>query len=109
MRYRTARPAAVLTAGAAAAPLAGAPQKLMLRRALRLLAEPLPLETVSGRPQYRGALTLVEGPERIETGWWDGDSIACDYFVAHNPQGARLWIFRDRRGERRWFLHGKFG
>ena len=50
---------------------------------------------------------ILAGPERIESGWWDGFDIARDYFIALNPAGARLWGFRDRRsGE--WFLHGLF-
>ena len=54
-------------------------------------------------------VTLVSGPERIETGWWDGEDVQRDYFVAKDRSGLRLWIFRERAGERRWFLHGMFG
>jgi protein ImuB len=35
--------------------------------------------------------------------------VARDYYVATNPRGMRLWIFRQRRGGRHWFLHGIFG
>ena len=43
-----------------------------------------------------GRLTLLEGPERLETGWWDEDGITRDYYTAINPQGMRLWVFRNR-------------
>lgn len=56
-------------------------------------------------------LVLEEGPECIESGWWDGHDVARDYYVARNAQGARLWVFRNRRettAGARWFLHGWF-
>jgi protein ImuB len=54
---------------------------------------------------------LRDGPERIESGWWDGADIRRDYFVADTHEGATAWIYRDHRygvedGE--WFLHGLF-
>ena len=54
-------------------------------------------------------LVLEEGPECIESGWWDGHDVARDYYIARNPQGARLWVFRNRRETTAgggWFLHG---
>jgi protein ImuB len=77
-------------------------------RPLWLLAEPQALEGVA-RPRFEGELELEEGPERIESGWWDGRDVARDYYVARNPAGARLWVFRERHPPRRWFLHGVFG
>ena len=51
-----------------------------------------------------GEFVLLAGPERIESGWWDGDDVARDYFIA--ARGASLaWIYRVREG---WFLHGLF-
>jgi protein ImuB len=79
------------------------------RRPLWMLAEPQRLPRRQGRPCHRGVLTFESGPERIETGWWDGRDVARDYYVATNPRGMRLWIFRQRRGGRHWFLHGIFG
>ena len=63
------------------------------------------LTTEHGEPCYEGRLTLLEGPERIESGWWDGADITRDYFIACNTRGARYWIFQDLR-QRNWFLHG---
>ncbi|HJW03613.1 MAG TPA: DNA polymerase Y family protein [Azospira sp.] len=83
-------------------------------RPLWLLACPRPLNEHQGRPWHAGPLSLLAGPERIESGWWDdgersGEGITGDqrrdYFVARNPQGEWLWIFRDEAG---WFLHGSF-
>ena len=51
-----------------------------------------------------GEYALLAGPERIESGWWDGDDVVRDYFIA--ARGASLaWIYRAREG---WFLHGLF-
>jgi protein ImuB len=73
-----------------------------------LLPEPQPLEG-GEQPRYEGALEIEEGPERIESGWWDGRDVRRDYYVARNPGGVRLWIFRERSAAGRWFLHGVFG
>jgi len=82
-------------------------------RPLWLLAEPQPLAG-DDQPRCQGALELEEGPERIESGWWDGKDIARDYYIARNASGARLWVFRERRRRNGhaaggWFLHGVFG
>ncbi len=53
-------------------------------------------------------LVLLSGPERIQTGWWDGGDIARDYYVARGADGARWWIFRECEPPRRWFVHGCF-
>ena len=76
-------------------------------RPLWLLAEPKPL-----RANPDGAspatLSILTGPERIETGWWDGNDVTRDYFVARNTAGARFWVFRERSRTGRWFVHGVF-
>jgi protein ImuB len=56
-----------------------------------------------------GPLTVLAGPERIESGWWDDGDVARDYFVAVDTQGRKLWVFRDRRSEGEWYLHGLYG
>jgi protein ImuB len=74
-----------------------------------LLAEPRPLPALRGAPRLRGRpLELVAGPERIESGWWDGDDVARDYYLARAADGARLWVFRTRRRPAAWFVHGLF-
>jgi protein ImuB len=90
-----------------------------LDRPLYLLRRPAPLETLSsvipdGPPvQFRrdGQLHVVArhwGPERIETGWWRGQSAWRDYYRVETSEGRRFWLFRRRR-DGRWFLHGMFG
>lgn len=49
---------------------------------------------------------LLAGPERIESGWWDGDEVRRDYFIARTLEASLVWIFREREGG--WFLHGIF-
>ena len=77
-------------------------------RPLLLLRDPMALVTVSGSPQHHGRLALLAGPERIDTGWWDGHPVARDYYVAHNPEREICWIFRDYRHGKKWYLHGYF-
>jgi protein ImuB len=77
-------------------------------RPLWMLAEPVVLKTAEDRPVFQDILDLEGGPERIETGWWDGRDIRRDYFIARNRNGMRLWVFRDCRGSG-WYLHGLFG
>ena len=76
-------------------------------RPLWLLAEPQPLAHLfENRPWI-----LRDGPERIESGWWDGADVRRDYFVAESPQGEIMWIYRDHRygvDDGEWFLHGVF-
>ena len=59
-------------------------------------------------PALDGRLTLLKGPERIESGWWDGNDVMRDYYVARNPSGATFWIYRERSKRADWFLHGVF-
>jgi protein ImuB len=66
-------------------------------RPVWLLQEPLPMP----KPD------ILQGPERIESGWWDGKGVARDYYVARRPHGARLWVFQERHSQR-WYLHGVF-
>ncbi len=81
-----------------------------LRRPLWMLPEPALLPTDRGYPVHRGCrLQLVEGPERLETGWWDEDGISRDYYLAREPDGRQLWVFRNRTRESSWYLHGYFG
>ena len=80
-----------------------------LRRPLWLLSAPERLSVYGGSPHYEGPLTFIDGPERFETGWWDTEAIARDYFIVRNPDGLRLWVFRDRRDADAWYLHGLFG
>ena len=59
-------------------------------------------------------LHVLAGPERIETGWWDGD-VRRDYYLVETSLGQRAWAFRaagdpvhDGRADG-FMLHGWFG
>ncbi len=73
-----------------------------------LLESPQSLKEVGSVPHYQGPLSLLAGPERIEAGWWDGEDVARDYFIARTPEEALVWVFRERGAQARWYLHGLF-
>lgn len=87
-------------------------------RPLWLLDKPESLREVDGRPCHptHGCLKLLAGPERIESGWWDGGEgghtntgdVRRDYFVALSANARWLWIYRDCRPPGGWFLQGFF-
>lgn len=91
------------------ADLAALPQ-----RPLWLLPQPQALPERGDTPFFAGQpLQLLSGPERIESGWWDGQLVARDYFIARDGDGALVWVFRSRlaqadTAEPGWFLHGSF-
>jgi protein ImuB len=94
-------------ASAAADPGARQMQLEFGERPMWLLDRPKPLEEIGERPHHEGPLELLAGPERIESGWWDGGDVARDYFVARTRNAALVWIYRERGGGG-WFLHGLF-
>jgi protein ImuB len=73
-----------------------------------LLNRPQRLISRNDAPSYQGDLTFIAGPERIESGWWDGAEVRRDYYVAANARGETFWIFREHRGEQGWYMHGVF-
>jgi protein ImuB len=84
-----------------------------ITRPLWLLTTPRPLretsETNAAPHDHEGGpLSLLAGPERIEAGWWDGQHVARDYFVARNQAQSLLWIYRERSAAARWYVHGFF-
>ncbi|HEX6003850.1 MAG TPA: DNA polymerase Y family protein [Burkholderiales bacterium] len=83
--------------------------RALAARPLWLLAVPQPLGEIAGSPHYDGPLSLLCGPERIESGWWDGADVSRDYFVARNPAQSLLWIYREYSVPTAWYLHGFFG
>lgn len=60
------------------------------RRPLWLLAVPTPVAIED--------FTLLAGPERIETGWWDSAEyrVCRDYYIATAKSGAQCWLYRQR-------------
>jgi protein ImuB len=81
------------------------PQAQMLpdcaARPLWLLPRPIPLRD--------RALQVLSGPERIESGWWDGREARRDYYVLRTSLGQRAWAFRPAGvSDGEWLLHGWF-
>jgi protein ImuB len=72
----------------------------ILPRPTWLLASPHPLR---GPPPE-----VLAGPERIETGWWDGGDIRRDYYVVRTSQGQCAWVFCAPGEQGAWMLHGWF-
>jgi protein ImuB len=64
-----------------------------------LLQRPIPL---------RGAWRVIAGPERLETGWWDGGDTRRDYYIVETGQGQRAWAFCAPGEPSGWMLHGWF-
>lgn len=73
-----------------------------------LLEKPLRLATRDDRPVYRRPLKTLTRTERIEAGWWDGEGVGRDYYVAADDQGRMFWLYRERIGGQ-WYLQGLFG
>lgn len=65
-----------------------------------LLPCPRPLAT----PIHR----ILAGPERIESGWWDGDDVRRDYYILETGHGQRAWAFTPAGRPGPWMLHGWF-
>ncbi len=103
-----------------------------MRRPFSLLASPLSLAVASKGGSFRHTTSSTDlpdrfllhnvayrvlrswGPERIETGWWNGPSVRRDYFRIETDQKQWWWIYRDfstcvqHPGQYRWVLHGRF-
>lgn len=72
-----------------------------------LLEPAQPLYQRQGSLFWRGALQLLQGPERLDSHWWQGRQIR-DYYIARHEDGRLCWLYQDCL-ERRWYLHGFFG
>jgi protein ImuB len=77
-------------------------------RPLWLLPSPVPLASSEAHRYYQGTLECREGPERIESGWWDEHDVSRDYYTVVSSHGQRLWVFKDL-SSCDWLLHGLFG
>lgn len=112
-----ARPAGARARGASARPASGPPARdasmasgsispaaLHGRpwspRPAWLLPKPVPLRDPHPR--------IVFGPERLESGWWDGEDARRDYYVIETSQGQRAWAFAPPGEQDGWMLQGWF-
>ena len=85
----------------------GAHPPVAAARPVWLRAAPEPVTECNGRLYWDGPLTLLHGPERIESAWWKTPA-RRDYYLARHGDGRRCWLYRDRRTGA-WFVHGLFG
>jgi protein ImuB len=65
-----------------------------------LLTRPIPLRERVAR--------ILAGPERIESGWWDGADTRRDYYVIETASHQRAWAFRPAGDDGPFMLHGWF-
>ncbi len=65
-----------------------------------LLPHPVPLRDTR--------LRILSGPERLESGWWDGEDARRDYYVVETAQGQRGWAFVAPGAREGWMLQGWF-
>ncbi|MFC3853543.1 Y-family DNA polymerase [Salinispirillum marinum] len=59
------------------------------------------------QPVARQQLSLLGGPERIKTGWWDAHAVCRDYYRAQLPDRSLCWVYR--QPDQQWFIAGYFG
>ncbi|WP_372964041.1 DNA polymerase Y family protein [Marinobacter sp.] len=59
------------------------------------------------KPLTQIPVAWLSGPERISGGWWDGQRVHRDYYIAQLPGGELAWVFRNHQDG--WFIHGWFG
>lgn len=71
-----------------------------LPRPAWLLPRPIPLREAAPR--------VLAGPERIESGWWDGGDVRRDYYVVQTAAGQRAWVFCPAGQTGPFLLHGWF-
>lgn len=77
-------------------------------RPVWMLDKPLRLMVRDQRPIYRRPLKMLTRTERIEAGWWDGNRVERDYYIAADDRGHMFWVYRERLGGE-WYLQGLFG
>ncbi|WP_305804525.1 DNA polymerase Y family protein [Stenotrophomonas sp. YIM B06876] len=59
-------------------------------------------------PWPGAAPQLLSGPERIESGWWDGADMRRDYYRVSSRFGQHAWVWREVGGEGGFMLQGWF-
>ncbi len=74
-----------------------------------LINPPVVLKERGHQLFWRGPLTLLLGPERLQGQWWlPGDNQCRDYFIAEQDDYRRVWVYHDAK-QKQWFLQGVFG
>ncbi|MGY3039867.1 protein ImuB [Rhodanobacter sp. TND4EL1] len=84
-------------------------QKVMVQDDGRQEPSPRPTWLLDRPIPIRGpAPQILAGPERLETGWWDGGEVCRDYYVVETSQGQRAWAFCAPGEQAGWMLQGWF-
>jgi len=78
--------------------IVAAQPSISLLRPSYLLPVPIP---------WSEPVTIMHGPERIVSHWWQENPIERDYYIAKNSQQQWCWLFKKSDGQ--WFIHGYFG
>lgn len=88
-----------------------------LDRPTVLFPQPRPVEVIALVPEGPPAVVFwrrirfdiadASEPERIESGWWDGQYVCRDYYWLETTAGQWLWVFRQLQ-DHCWFWHGEF-
>ena len=79
-----------------------------IKRPIWFIDPPVRLSVKKNKPLYDGQSLSVFERERIVSGWWNGEEIARDYFVAESRSGMFLWVYKELGGEKNWFFQGLF-
>ena len=75
---------------------------------LAALADARPAWMLEKPILFRARHRVLFGPERVESGWWDGDDVRRDYYIVETDAGQVAWVYA-ASGERGPFmLHGFF-
>jgi protein ImuB len=65
-----------------------------------------PPEALGASPENAGH-RLLQGPERIESGWWDFEPACRRYWIGLFQQQRISWIYQDQHSKS-WWLAGWF-
>lgn len=72
-----------------------------------LLRQPARIQHRNDKLFWRnGHLELLQGPERIETGWWENTQ-QRDYYIAQHEDGGLYWLYKDIP-RKVWYVQGVF-
>ncbi|WP_083902642.1 Y-family DNA polymerase [Janthinobacterium sp. HH01] len=83
-------------------------EEILEGRPFWMLPKPIRLLMRDNRPFYGSPLKIINGPERLEAGWWNDDTAARDYYVAQGSDATCYWIYLERVKDAQWYLHGLF-
>ncbi len=76
------------------------------QRPLWLFPQAMSLHKRHNTLYWQGQLQLLQGPERIDSCWWQ-EKTARDYYVARHENGGIYWIYHDLSCQR-WYVQGLF-